>query len=287
MRAELPAQVLAGDELTEAGVERGDVVVLEVDLDEGLPVVVALVQLDAVERVAGEVELVRGADAGELGGDVAARRGPARPFEQHAVPGLQRELLQVAAGILGEVGRPDQLAAQAVGPAVQRADDVAARVAAAAQHDRLAVTADVRQQADALRRVHQGATLPFLGQGVEVAHFRNGQLMADVTRGAGEEHGHLAFEELRIEVASDRKLGLTAGERFAGDARVGHGPEILLERGRRRKKTSARRPAGAGGQQGQGVYPAVSRDLGHGLVQTGAGPKVGPARLTTIESFPR
>jgi hypothetical protein len=43
--AELPAQVLAGDELAEPRMEWRDVVVLEVDLDEGLPVVLALVQL--------------------------------------------------------------------------------------------------------------------------------------------------------------------------------------------------------------------------------------------------
>jgi hypothetical protein len=38
-------------------VEGADVVVLQIDLDEGLPVVVALVQFDAVEHVAGEVEV--------------------------------------------------------------------------------------------------------------------------------------------------------------------------------------------------------------------------------------
>ena len=45
---------------------------------------------------------------------------------------------------LGEERRAEQLAFQVVGPAVQRADDVLG-VAAALQHDRLAVAADVRR----------------------------------------------------------------------------------------------------------------------------------------------
>ena len=64
--------------------ERADVVVLEVDLDEGLPVVVALVQHDAVEHVAGEVEVGARAEPRQLGGDVAAvvpAPSNSRPFQ--------------------------------------------------------------------------------------------------------------------------------------------------------------------------------------------------------------
>ena len=126
---ELPAQVVAGDEAAQARMERADVVVLEVDLDEGLPVVVALVQLDAVEHIAGEVEVGARAHAGQVGGDVAA---PLRSRTAgRSIP---------AAGSCAGSGRgPARNAARraacrwccasaaAVGPAVQRAHDVAAR----------------------------------------------------------------------------------------------------------------------------------------------------------------
>ncbi len=69
--------------------EGADVVVLEVDLDEGLPVVVALVQLDAVERVAAEVEVGARAQAGHVGRHVEAAAvaffSNSRPF--HSVSG--------------------------------------------------------------------------------------------------------------------------------------------------------------------------------------------------------
>ena len=81
VRPELPAQVLAGHEAAQAGVEGADVVVLQVDLDEGLPVVVALVQLDPVEGVAGEIKVGSRAHAGQVGGDVATV-----VLEQQAIP---------------------------------------------------------------------------------------------------------------------------------------------------------------------------------------------------------
>ena len=221
MRPELPAQVLAGHELAQTRVERRDVIVLEVDLDEGLPVVVALVQLDAVEDVAGEVEVGARADPRQLGGDVAAGRLGA--VEQHPVPGLDRVVGEVAAGVVGEVRRADQLAAEVVGPAVQRADDVAAGVAAAAQHHRLAVPADVRDHLQAGRRAQQGPALALLRQGVVVADLRHGELVADVARGTLEQRFLLAGEQSRIEVAADRQLGQGRRERLAGDAQVGHG----------------------------------------------------------------
>ena len=57
--AKLPFQVVTRDELAEARMEGHDVVVLEVHLDEGLPVVVAVVHLDVVEHVAGKIEIAR------------------------------------------------------------------------------------------------------------------------------------------------------------------------------------------------------------------------------------
>ena len=75
----LPFEVVARDEVAEAGVERCDVVVLQVDLDEGLPVVIALVDFYVVEHVVTEIEL----GAGEQRCHVVRR--VAWAFEQQAV----------------------------------------------------------------------------------------------------------------------------------------------------------------------------------------------------------
>jgi hypothetical protein len=42
----LPGQVVAGDEITETGMIWPHVVILQINLDEGLPVVIARVHLD-------------------------------------------------------------------------------------------------------------------------------------------------------------------------------------------------------------------------------------------------
>ncbi len=123
---ELPLQVVTGDEVAQAGVEGADVVVLQVDLDEGLPVVVALVQFDVIEHVAVERQVLGGGHAGQVGGDVAAV-----VIEQQTVPLAQRVVAEVQAGVALEVRCAQQLAAAGIGPAVDGADDVAARMALA------------------------------------------------------------------------------------------------------------------------------------------------------------
>ena len=128
--AELPAQVVAGDKVAQARVERAHVVVLQIDLDEGLPVVVALMQLDLVEHIAGKIQRGLLAHAGQICRNVAAV-----VLEQQAIPLAQRVVAQVQAGVGGEVGGANEFArrglaravAGAVGPAVDRADDVACR----------------------------------------------------------------------------------------------------------------------------------------------------------------
>ena len=47
-------------------------VVLQIHLDEGFPVVVALVQFHVVELVAGEIKLAARPHVGQIGFDVAA-----------------------------------------------------------------------------------------------------------------------------------------------------------------------------------------------------------------------
>ena len=90
---------------------------------------------------------------------------------------------------------------------MQRADDVAAGVASTAQHQRLAVPADVGDELHAAAGgTHQGAAFAFLGQGVEVADVRHGQLVADVARSGGEQGLLFALEPGRIEIAPDFEL---------------------------------------------------------------------------------
>ena len=137
-RAELPFEVVATDEIAQTRMEGHDVIVLEVDLDKGFPVVIAFVDFHAVEHVAGKVQVRALAQRAQFLGDSALA------CEQQPVPVLQWGLGQIEAGIVRKVGRAQQFAASVIGPAVQRADDVA-RVAAAFEHDGLAVAADVGQ----------------------------------------------------------------------------------------------------------------------------------------------
>src|SRR5947207_14148110 len=92
-----------------------DVIVLEVYLDEGLPVLLELQDFDAVEHVAGEIEVLGACKPGEVLRHVAFSR------EQHAAPVLQRGLAEVEAVIFGEVRRAEQFAIYFVSTSVQRA----------------------------------------------------------------------------------------------------------------------------------------------------------------------
>ena len=78
----------------------------------------------------------------------------ARPVEQEAVPVLDRRAAEVQAGLVGEVRRAQQLALEVVGPAMDGADDVP-RIAAALEHDRLPMAADVREQLDPFGVAHE------------------------------------------------------------------------------------------------------------------------------------
>jgi hypothetical protein len=78
-----------------------------------------------------------------------------------------------------------------------------AGVAAAAQHQRLPVAADVAHQLDALRRAHQRPALAFLRQGVVVAHLGHRQRVPQVARAVLEDQFKFAPEQLV------RKVGVT------------------------------------------------------------------------------
>jgi hypothetical protein len=137
--------------------------------------------------------------------------------------------VQLDARILGKLRRAKQVAAQIVGPAVQRADDVA-RIAMTLEQDRLAMPADIRQQLDAGLISQQHSSIVQPRQHSIVADVRHHQLVADVLRPRVEHQLPLARENLRIEIPRDRKLA--AGRRKAGRGReVGHGCKALKGRG--------------------------------------------------------
>ena len=66
-----PGEVLAGHETAEARVEGVDVVVLEINLDEGLPVVGAFVDFDAIEHVTIEIKVGYDAKAAHVARHIA------------------------------------------------------------------------------------------------------------------------------------------------------------------------------------------------------------------------
>ena len=196
-------------------------VVLQINLDEGLPVVVALVQLHLVELVAGKIEVRHVAHRGHLGGNVAAI-----VFKDQAVPGRRFVAVQVQAGIGLKMRCAYQLARGVVGPAVQRADDVAGGVAPALEHGRLAVAADVGDQLDARGVAHQHAPFAFLGQGVVIAQIGQGQFVAEVAWPVGKEFLLFALEQARIKIAGNGEL---AGGLQQAKAWIRHGVSLDMQ----------------------------------------------------------
>src|SRR5439155_20048589 len=78
--AKLPVQVVASDKLPESRMKRSNVIVLEIHLDERLPVVVALVDLHPIQHVAVLVQRRGNPDALEITSNVAL------PIEKQSVP---------------------------------------------------------------------------------------------------------------------------------------------------------------------------------------------------------
>ena len=54
---EFPGQVIAGDKMAQPGMKRRDVIILKVDLNKGLPVVIALMDFDVVKDIVRELKL--------------------------------------------------------------------------------------------------------------------------------------------------------------------------------------------------------------------------------------
>ena len=176
--------------------KRTHVVVLEINFDERLPVVVAMMQLDVIEDVTRKVELFR-REIGEIGGDVAWA------IEQKPVPVLYRRAAEMHARLLGKMRRAEQLALEIVRPAMNRANDVAC-VAFARQHDRLPMPANVRQKLDAVHVANERLRIAASRQHVIVAGLRHHQLVTDIPRRAGKQELPLGVEDAAIRVPRSR-----------------------------------------------------------------------------------
>ena len=168
---QFPLQIVTGNEITKSWVKRTDVVVLEIDLNKGFPVVIADMHFDMVEGIAGEIELAAWPHACQVSQHIAAVG-----FKQQTIPFLKRVVLQVQARVLLEMRCAQQLAFTRIGPAVQGTHHIAAhaacwvvQVASSFEHHGLAVTTDIGDELNTLRGMHQSPTLVFMGKRMKVA----------------------------------------------------------------------------------------------------------------------
>jgi len=144
--------------------ERHDVVVLEINLDEGFSVAGVFLDLHAVEHEAGEIQIGADAQAREVARHVSFAA------KQQAVPVLQRSGAQIEAGVAGKMRCAEQPAVEAVGPAVQWADQ-ASGVAAILGDDGLAVAADIADELHAVAAAQQRLGVIERGQHLVIAAF--------------------------------------------------------------------------------------------------------------------
>src|SRR5688572_4253331 len=207
--AELPIEIRYVDKVPEARMIRLDVVILEIDLDEGFPVARVFVGLHPVKHESRKIELMRKAKRGEIETDVAA------PREQQPVPAGEWRPGKVEAGITGKMRCAEKLAAQVVRPAMERADDIPHR-ATPFEDDRLPVAADVRQQLDALIAVDQRFGMSEPVERLIIADVGHHQLVSDVARTRVEQQPLFEFVEPGIEIPVDRKLRGSADYRQRG-----------------------------------------------------------------------
>lgn len=223
------AQVTAIDQTAQSRMKRLDVVVLEIHLDETLPVVVALVHFDVVEHVTGKIEFLRDREVFHDGGDVDAIA-----FEQQPVPVLQGRLRQVQARGFAEMRRADQRTLEVVGPAMQRADDVGG-IAAAIEHLGLTMSAHVGQQFDAVLVADQHAAFVFPGQRGEVAGVGHHEFVAGVARAAAEQLVGFLLQQRLVEINGHRQLRIRARE-LGEISQIGHPhPQINLHQPKRER----------------------------------------------------
>ena len=220
-----PLQIGAGHELAETRVEGSNVVVLQIHLNKGFPVVGALVLDGTMEGVTRKIQIFCGFHAGKQGIQIGV--GCASAVKMQAIPRLNGVVAQIQAGIMVKMRGADQCAGGAmaravVSPAMQRADDIAlCLVTLATQHDRLAMAADVGDQLNAIWCVHQHAALMLLRQRVVVANTRHTQRMSNVGGRFREDFLLLGLKRGRIKVAGHMQRGGLELQTVC-EAQVGH-----------------------------------------------------------------
>jgi len=201
-------------------VVRRNVVILKIDLDEGLPIVITRVHLDVIELVAGEIEFRRDFHAGQIS------IGRTRPLEEQTVPVFQPGLVQVEAGVLRKMRRADQLAARVVSPAVDRADNRPVQRPRTLQHDRLTVTADVRHLPVAgirpfIATVEQHLAVILPPQRTKIPGARHHELVTNIARTGIEDELLLQLKNLLVKIPVHRQLGNCGGQ-LGHSRQVGH-----------------------------------------------------------------
>ena len=103
--------------------------------------------------------------------------------------------------------RAQQFAFAVVGPAMQRANNIATRQFAGTFEDHgLAVTTDVGDQVDVAAAVDQRPRAVGQFECTKIAIIRHHQFMADVSRAVFEKNVHLTRINGVVEVPTDRKL---------------------------------------------------------------------------------
>jgi predicted amino acid racemase len=55
--SELPGQIITRDKVAQARMKRGHMIIFKVDLDEGFPVVIALVHFNVIEHIVRKIKL--------------------------------------------------------------------------------------------------------------------------------------------------------------------------------------------------------------------------------------
>ena len=113
--------------------------------------------------------------------------------------------------------RTDQLAGRIVGPAMNRAHDIALQRTRTLQHDRLTMTADVRHLPMTgirpfIAAVEQHLAVIFPLQRTIITRFRRHQLMPDIARPGIEDELFLQLKNLFVEIPVHRQLGNCWGQ---------------------------------------------------------------------------
>src|SRR5437899_548426 len=134
--------------------------------------------------------------------------------------------------------RAEELALQIVGPAMNRANDIA-RIALARQHDRLPMPADVRQELDALRVAHERLRVRAPRQRVVITRLGHHELVAHVSGGTRKQQPALGVEDARIGVPGNRKLWRSLPQPCGG-SEVRHGPTLSAKKSTNPTKTAGK-----------------------------------------------